>query len=103
MTVARGGVFVAQSGLPFGGVPSGGRVGRAYAHGGRELVGRGFGPPFGAGVNVETDDPREVGGGGTVSTGAFLPFGVASTPGQRIPGAVPCTAAVMRCNPDGSA
>jgi len=31
-----------------------------------------------------------------VETGAFLPFGTPSTPGQVIPGALPCTAAILR-------
>lgn len=35
-------------------------------------------------------------------TGAFQPFGMATTAGQRIPGRVPCTAAVMRCRRDGT-
>ncbi len=32
----------------------------------------------------------------TVMTGAFLPYGVASDPGQVIPGSVPCTGAILR-------
>jgi glucose/arabinose dehydrogenase len=36
-------------------------------------------------------------------TGAFAPFGSAHAPGTRIAGRTPCTASVMRCNPDGSA
>lgn len=35
-------------------------------------------------------------------TGAFAPFGSAHAPGTRLPGRTPCTAAVMRCRPDGS-
>ena len=35
-------------------------------------------------------------GEGTVETGAFLPFGTPSTPGQVIKGQVPCTGCVMR-------
>lgn len=53
-----------------------------------------------AGVNVETEDPRS--GGAVVETGAFHPFGAPSTAGQRIAAGLPCTAAIMRCNPDGS-
>jgi glucose/arabinose dehydrogenase len=53
-----------------------------------------------AGVNVETPLPDRP--GGKVTTGAFVPFGVRTQPGQRVPPALPCTAAVMRCNPDGS-
>jgi glucose/arabinose dehydrogenase len=80
------------------------------------------------GVNVETADPRagarahsaggEAGvagggtgadgggtgadGGATAVTGAFAPFGVPTRPGQRVPAGLPCTAAIMRCEPDGS-
>ena len=35
-------------------------------------------------------------------TGAFAPFGTVHPPGTRLRGRTPCTAAVMRCNPDGS-
>ncbi len=35
-------------------------------------------------------------------TGAFCPFGQSAPPGRRLPGQVPATAAVMRCDPDGS-
>lgn len=38
----------------------------------------------------------------TVQSGAYVPFGTATTPGQVIPGSVRCTGAIMRCNPDGS-
>jgi glucose/arabinose dehydrogenase len=55
-----------------------------------------------AGVNVETADPLGRAPGGRATTGAFVPFGTATEPGQRISAALPCTAAVMRCNPDGS-
>jgi glucose/arabinose dehydrogenase len=47
-----------------------------------------------AGRNFETAgilDPR-----GRATTGAFLPFGTASSAGQRIAGAVPCTGAILR-------
>lgn len=37
-----------------------------------------------------------------VSTGAFLPFGTSSEPGQVIKGDVKCSGSVLRCNPDGS-
>jgi len=52
-----------------------------------------------AGENVETDDPI---GGGRIRTGAFVPFGTETRAGQHTPGRVPATAAVMRCNIDGS-
>ena len=55
-----------------------------------------------AGVNIETDNPLSAEPGARTTTGAFMPFGSPSTPGQRIPGQLPCTASVMRCNPDGS-
>jgi hypothetical protein len=51
------------------------------------------------GENIETDDPLN---GGTKRTGAFVPFGVETEPGQRITSRVPATSAVMRCNLDGS-
>jgi glucose/arabinose dehydrogenase len=51
------------------------------------------------GENVETDDPI---GGGTARTGSFAPFGTATRAGERIRGRVPATAAVMRCDLDGS-
>lgn len=35
-------------------------------------------------------------------TGAFAPFGTVHPPGTKLPGRTPCTASVMRCNPDGS-
>jgi plastocyanin/glucose/arabinose dehydrogenase len=38
----------------------------------------------------------------TVTTGPFMPFGTAATPGQVIKGALPCTSSVMRANMDGS-
>lgn len=36
-------------------------------------------------------------------TGAFMPFGVASQPGQVVPGAVPCSGAILRSRPEGGA
>lgn len=47
--------------------------------------------------------PDALGGEGTVTTGAFAPFGTATAAGQVVRGALPCTGAVMRCQPDGSA
>jgi hypothetical protein len=38
-----------------------------------------------------------------VSTGAFQEYGIEGRAGQTIKGALPCTAAIMRCRPDGSA
>jgi glucose/arabinose dehydrogenase len=51
------------------------------------------------GFEVETPDPRF--SEASVRTGAFAPFGK-SAEGGRIAGRVPCTASVMRCDPDGS-
>ena len=52
------------------------------------------------GFNLETVHP-EAEDGRRVRTGAFVPFGTPTTPGERIEGRVPCTSAVMRCDPDG--
>ena len=41
--------------------------------------------------NVLTDDPDD-----KTSTGAYVPFGTSTTPGQIIKGAVPCTGSIMR-------
>ena len=54
------------------------------------------------GVNVETPDPLSGEQHARAQTGAFAPFGERTASGQRIAAQVPCTAAVMRCNPDGS-
>ena len=53
-----------------------------------------------AGATFETDDPRAE--RARARTAAFAPFGEAGTPDARLAGRVPCTAAVMRCRPDGS-
>ncbi|MGK7928869.1 MAG: sorbosone dehydrogenase family protein [Spirulina sp.] len=58
------------------------------------------------GINVETENPL-VGSDRKaekprIQTGAFSPFGTQTIPGQRISARVPCTAAILRCNPDGS-
>lgn len=55
-----------------------------------------------AGVNVETTDPVAGVPGARTLTGAFAPFGTRSEAGTRIEGQVPCTSAMLRCNPDGS-
>src|SRR5205085_2475299 len=54
------------------------------------------------GINVETSDPLSDRPDARASTGAFVPFGTSTEPGQRISAQLPCTAAVMRCNPDGT-
>jgi len=38
----------------------------------------------------------------TVRTGAFVPFGTETTPGQVVPGSVKASGAILRCNPDGT-
>ena len=52
-----------------------------------------------AGVNVTT--PAAPGAAETVTTGAFSPFGTPTRPGQRVAASLPCSAAVLRCRPDG--
>ncbi len=54
------------------------------------------------GYNATTPNPLVDVENAQTSTGAFVPFGTETTPGQRISAQLPCTAAVMRCNPDGS-
>lgn len=54
------------------------------------------------GQNFQTPNPFSDNGNGQLSTGAFSPFGQASAHGQVIQGQVPCTAAMLRCNLDGS-
>ena len=54
------------------------------------------------GVNVETVDPFSEVDNPTTETGAFAPFGKRTKRGDRIRAQLPCTAAVMRCDPDGS-
>jgi len=54
------------------------------------------------GVDNETANPLSDAPGARTRTGAFVPFGTPTERGQRVAAALPCTAAVMRCNPDGS-
>ncbi|HVW98185.1 MAG TPA: hypothetical protein VHA56_19610 [Mucilaginibacter sp.] len=54
------------------------------------------------GQSFETPDPLSPEKDRKAHTGAFSEFGKAHAPGTRIGPALPCTAAVMRCNPDGS-
>lgn len=52
--------------------------------------------PFAPGVRPPfKDDPK------TVATGAFVPFGTSTSPGQVVKGQVPCSGAVMRVRPAG--
>ncbi len=51
---------------------------------------------------VETPNPLSGAAGARTRTGAFAPFGTVLEAGTRLPGQVPCTSAILRCNPDGS-
>ncbi|MFT4924963.1 MAG: glucose/arabinose dehydrogenase [Phenylobacterium sp.] len=52
------------------------------------------------GFNANCADPQ--GTEQVISTGAFQPFGQTTVDGQALNAQLPCTAAVMRCLPDGS-
>jgi glucose/arabinose dehydrogenase len=54
------------------------------------------------GINLETSNPLVDDPEARAFTGAFAPFGTTTEPGQFIAGQLPCTAAIMRCNLDGS-
>lgn len=54
------------------------------------------------GQTFETTDPLSKEKGAKAYTGAFSEFGKAHAPGTRMEPSLPCTAAIMRCNPDGS-
>lgn len=53
-----------------------------------------------AGINFESDNALDK-SAGSVRTGAYSPYGKPTQEGQRIPGSVPCTAAVMRIAVEG--
>jgi glucose/arabinose dehydrogenase len=55
-----------------------------------------------AGEDFETADPSG-GGGETVRTGAFMPFGVATEPQQVVRGGLPCHGSIMRVPAEGGA
>lgn len=55
-----------------------------------------------ADVEVETANPLSTDPDARTTTGAFAPFGQRLPAGRRISAQLPCTAAVMRCNPDGT-
>lgn len=55
-----------------------------------------------AGRNFTSPNPLTPRRSDRAVTGAFLPFGTPSQPGQVIPGRVPCSGSVMRARPDGS-
>lgn len=54
------------------------------------------------GFTATTRDPFSDEPGATIGTGAFGPFGTQTTAGQKIAAQLPCTAAVLRCELDGS-
>jgi glucose/arabinose dehydrogenase len=54
------------------------------------------------GINIETANPLSSETNARTQTGAFVPFGVRTEPQQQIAAHLPCTAAIMRCNSDGS-
>jgi glucose/arabinose dehydrogenase len=54
-----------------------------------------------AGQNFTTDNPLTPDKRDRAVTGAYLPFGTPSTPGQVIKGQTPCNGAVMRVRPEG--
>lgn len=51
------------------------------------------------GANFTSPDP--IGDRGTVTTGAYMPFGTPGAPGQTVRGRLPCSGAVMRVRPEG--
>ena len=55
-----------------------------------------------AGQNFETADALKS-GGGTVSTGAYSPFGTPTSAGQTVRGQVPCSGAIMKVAAGGGA
>lgn len=52
-----------------------------------------------SGQNFESENPLTEPGGDEAVTGAYLPFGTPSSPGQVIAGQVPCTGAILRMRP----
>ncbi len=63
------------------------------------LTGRNYESPN---VLGDTTGPVRTGLAETVRTGAYVPFGTETYPGQVIKGEAKCTGSIMRCNPDGS-
>ena len=55
-----------------------------------------------AGINVETANPLANEQPARATTGAFMPFGAATLPGDTVAAGLPCTAAVLSCASDGS-
>ncbi len=56
-----------------------------------------------AGRNYTTPDPLADDTGARAVTGAFVPFGSSTEPGQVVPGQVPCSGAILRVPPEGGA
>lgn len=54
------------------------------------------------GQSFETRDPLSTNENAKAFTGAFAEFGKHHEPGTKLPASLPCTASIMRCNPDGS-
>lgn len=54
------------------------------------------------GINFTSANPRTPDAKDEATTGAFVPFGTATTPGQVIRGRVPCSGAVFRLAPGAS-
>lgn len=54
------------------------------------------------GFATTTPDPLSDDPDGRATTGAFAPFGAAGTEGRKLKAGLPATAAIMRCNLDGS-
>jgi glucose/arabinose dehydrogenase len=54
-----------------------------------------------AGHNVTTRDPL-AGGDAVATTGAFVPFGTPTKPGQAVNAGLPATACILSCDLDGS-
>ena len=55
------------------------------------------------GENYTADNFLTLDGDDKATTGAYVPFGTSTQPGQTIPGKVPCTGAVMRVRATGGA
>src|SRR4051812_48539493 len=49
-----------------------------------------------AGQNFVSEDALNPGSGATVVTGAYVPYGTPTRPGQVIPGRLPCNGAILR-------
>lgn len=56
-----------------------------------------------AGINYTTGNPLTPDAKDTVATGAFVPFGTATRPGQVIRGRLPCSGAILRVRATGGA